>query len=79
MALKDLSKNVNFVNENRELLLESHRGKYLLVYDGELVDAYDSYANAATEGVRRYGMDGNFLVYQILEQSPLNFVMSANL
>lgn len=77
MAGKDLKKSLDFVNENKEKLLKEHHNKYLLVYEGELIDAFDTCDTTAGEGVRQFGKDGNFLVCHLLEEDPVNFVLEA--
>jgi hypothetical protein len=77
MQLKDLSENVEFVEKNKEKLLKEHFNKYLLVYHKKLIRAFDTYEKAARAGVKKYGSEGNFLVYHALETEPLNIVYSA--
>ena len=77
MGEKDLKKNLDFINENKESLLKEHKNKFILVFEEKLVDSYDNYERAAEEGVRLYGVDANFLVYHLVEKEPLNFIMEA--
>jgi len=77
MGEKDLKKNLDFVNENRETLLKEYKNKFILVFGRKIVGSYDTYESAAAEGVRLYGMDANFLVYHLVEKEPLNFIMEA--
>lgn len=77
MAERDLKKNLDFVNKNKETLLKEYENKFILVFEGELKGSYDSYRLAAEEGVRLYGLEANFLVYHLVEKEPLNFVMEA--
>jgi len=79
MGEKDLKKNLDFINENKESLLKEHKNKFILVFEEKLVCSYDSYERAAEEGVRLYGIDANFLVYHLVEKEPLNFIMEAAL
>jgi len=72
MAQKDLQENIDFVKKSREELLREHEEKYLLVFQGKLVDSFDTYEKAAEEGVRLFGMEANFLVYHLVEKEPLN-------
>ena len=51
----------------------------MLVFDEKIIGSYDTYERAAEEGVSSLGMEANFLVYQIIENEPLNFVMEAAL
>jgi len=77
VATKNLQKDRDFVRQNRERLLKEYLNKYLLVHDEKIVSSFDSYEAAAAEGIRQFGMDGIFLVQQITEAEPLNFVMEA--
>ncbi|HBW48116.1 TPA: hypothetical protein DEF17_09360 [bacterium] len=79
MGEKDLKKNLDFVNKNKESLLKEHSNKFILVFEENLVASYDSYERAAKEGVRLYGVDTSFLVYHLVEKEPLNFIMEATL
>jgi len=79
MGEKNLTKNLDFVKGNRESLLKDHKNKFILVFEEKLVGSYDTYERAAEEGVRLYGLDGNFLVYHLVEKEPLNFIMGAAL
>ena len=45
-------------------LEEHHMGKWVVIHDGELVDAFDTLDAAATEAVRRFGR-GPYLIRQI--------------
>jgi hypothetical protein len=77
MAEKDLKSNLDFVVKNKNRLIKEYRNKYILVFEKEVVGSFDTYEKAAEEGIRVYGMDANFLVYQVLDKEPLNFVMEA--
>ena len=77
MREKNLKENLEFVKKNRERFLREYFYKYLLVYHQEVIDSFDSYEKAAEEGVRKFGIDENFLVYHLVEPEPLNIVYSA--
>lgn len=77
MRVKDLKKNCDFVNKNKESLLKDHKDKFILVFKEKLVSSYGRYEEAAKEGVRLYGLDANFLVHHLVEKEPLNFIMDA--
>jgi len=79
MVEKNLRAELQYVEDNRDKLISDHRGKYLLIRESDLVGSFDDYQGAAEEGVRLFGPEDNFLVYQALEQPPVNFVMEANL
>jgi len=77
MGEKNLKENLEFISENKEHLLKEHKNKFLLVFKKKLAGSYDSYEQAAKEGVRLFGVDAEFLVYHLVEEEPLNFVMEA--
>jgi hypothetical protein len=79
MAEKDLKANFDFATKNKEHLLKYYRDKFILVFDEEVIGSYDTYAKAAEEGVRSYGLEASFLVYHLVEEEPLNFVVEAML
>ena len=45
-------------------LEKHHMGKWVVVHDGRLVDAFDTLDTAATEAVRRFGR-GPYLIRQV--------------
>lgn len=47
-----------------EELETHHQGKFALIYDGEFVDAFDTFHNAAVQAVDRFGK-GPYLIRQI--------------
>ncbi len=75
---KDLEKDFEFVQRNKQTLLKTYFNKYLLVYHQRIVDAFDTYEKAAGEGIRKFGLYDNFLVYHLLDTQPLNFVFNAD-
>lgn len=77
MVEKNLKQNMEFVEKHKAELLKHHKNKFLLIYDKEVVGAYDNYVNAAAEGIRIYGIQADFLVHQLVETEPLNFVMES--
>ncbi|MDQ1354017.1 MAG: hypothetical protein QG657_4326 [Acidobacteriota bacterium] len=77
MREKNLKENIEFVKKNREQFLREYFYKYLLVYRESVIDSFDTYEKAAEEGVRKFGIDENFLVYHLVETEPLNFVYNA--
>jgi len=77
MGNKVLDANLEYIVKNKARFLKEHRNKYVLVFEEKIEDSFDTYEKAAEEGVRRYGLDGNFLVYHLVEQEPLNFIMEA--
>jgi len=74
MGEKDLKKNLQFADTNKQRLLQEYKSKFILVSNEEFVGSYHVYERAAEEAVRTYGMDGNFLVCHVLDEDPLNFI-----
>ncbi len=79
MKQKNLKENIDYIERNRQKLLGEYFNKYLLVYQKEVVDCFDTYERAAGEGIRKFGVDENFLVYHLIDQEPVNIVYSASL
>ncbi|MCP5051085.1 MAG: hypothetical protein GY940_28230 [bacterium] len=77
MGKKDLTENIEFVKRNQDKLLHEYFNKYLLVWKKGVKGSFDTYEKAAEEGVRKYGLNENFLVYHITETKPLNFIYNA--
>ena len=77
MSHDALKENFEFVEKNKDKLLKEYLNKYLLVWHKGVVGFFDTYEKAAGEGVKRYGIDEDFLVYHLLETEPLNFLFSA--
>jgi hypothetical protein len=77
VAVKDLTANMQYVRDHRDELLDAHRNKFLLVFQGALFDSFDTYQKAVDEGIRRFGLDGDFLVHQMLEKDPVNLIVGA--
>ena len=76
---KDLKADIEFVQKQKDELLKSHANKFLLIHKQKVVGSFDDYTHAASEGVRQYGTDGIFLVYQLTAKPPVNFIMEAAL
>lgn len=70
MGEKHLKANLEFVQKNKDQLLKEYKNKYLLVVGEKIVGSFDTYENAAAEGVRSFGIDGEFLVYHLTESEP---------
>lgn len=77
MRKKDLKKEFEYVEKNKKTLLEKYGNQYLLVYHLQVIDAFDSYENALNEGVRKFGIDKNFLVFHPSNLEPLQLIYSA--
>ena len=78
-AEKNLSKERDFVKTKRDDLLRDYANKYLLVSGEQVMGSFDTYEAAATEGVRLFTAEGQFLVQHMVPQEPFNFVMEARL
>jgi hypothetical protein len=77
MVLKNLTKNREFVEKNRDALLQDYENKYILVFEEKVVGSFDTYEKAASEGITTLGIEKDFLVYQLTRNQPVNFVMEA--
>jgi len=59
--------------QNRDHLLGTAEGKFVLIRDNQVVGIYDSKMDAIAEGYRQFG-NVPFLVKQVLKiEAPLNF------
>ena len=79
MTEKDLSEEIAYVEANKDRLLREYFDKYILVHGNELINSFDTYEAAAQEGVRLFGTDDKFLIYQVTEEEPINVVVGADL
>ncbi len=79
MINENLKKNWEYVQKNRNALLFIYRNKYVLVYNEKVVGSFDTFANAANEGITNYGVNSGFLVEWLTAKEPLNIVVSAKL
>ena|GEM_PF-1401052 len=77
MCREALKENSEFVEKNKDKLLKEYLNKYLLVWHKSMVGSFDTYEKAAGEGVKKYGINEDFLVYPLLETEPLNFLFNA--
>ncbi|MFH1005285.1 MAG: hypothetical protein V1781_07315 [Bacteroidota bacterium] len=75
----NLKKNYDYIVSNKQSLLNLYRNKFILVYEQQVVGSFDTYEAAAETGVTTYGTTGDFLVYEMLENEPTNFLMLAEL
>jgi len=79
MPEKNLEANINYVESNKEKLLNDYANKFLLIHDEKIEGSFDTYNAAADEGIRLFGTGGAFLVHQMSDQEPVNFIMEAAL
>jgi hypothetical protein len=60
--------------QNRDHLLGTAEGKFVLIHNDQVIGIYDSKMDAIAEGYRQFG-NVPFLVKQILKiEAPLNFM-----
>ena len=45
-------------------LTKNHNNKYVLIYNGDFIDSFDNFNNAAQEAIRRFGK-GPYLIRQV--------------
>jgi hypothetical protein len=58
-------------------LLSTHRGKFALMHDSEIVDFYDSAGDAYKTGIKQYG-EGAFSVQEVTDlRADLGFLSHA--
>jgi hypothetical protein len=62
--MSDLKNEIAAYEKRQKELEEKHMGKWVLFHDGELVNIYDSFDDAATEAVTKFGR-GPYLLRQI--------------
>lgn len=77
MPERNLQKNFEFVEKNKEKLLEAYFNKFLVIYDEKVFGSYDSYLAAVEDAIKTLGADAGFLVYHMIKEKPINFVISA--
>lgn len=71
-----LDKELKTFDQQRETLLGSAEGKFVLIKDNVVVGIYDSKMDAIAQGYQQFG-NVPFLVKQILKiETPQNFVSS---
>ena len=49
-------------------ILEEHRGQFVIVHNGEVIDFFDSYGDAYQAGLDRLGVDKIYLVSKVQEK-----------
>jgi hypothetical protein len=54
----------------KDKLLADHEGKFVVIFDGKLLGAYDTVENAYNAGVQAFG-DQQFLVRKVLPAEPI--------
>lgn len=76
--MKDLEKELQFFNAQKEEFLKHHEGKFVLIKEAQLVAAFDSSQDAYEEGVRRFG-NTPFLIKRVLKEEPTDSIPALNL
>lgn len=66
----EIEKNLEVFNEKLPSLLESHRGRYVLLRHQEIVGIYDTMRDARLTG-RRFFEDGIFSIQEVTDE-PIN-------
>ena len=61
MATKVLKDELAVYEKQRKRLEKEHLNKFVLIYGKEIIGTFDTFQNAADEGLRRFG-DGPFLI-----------------
>lgn len=64
MASYSLDRQIEAYEEMREFLEAKHFREWVVFYNGELVDTYDSDEDAAVDAVQRFGR-GPYLIRQV--------------
>jgi len=69
-----LSRELETYQEQRERLLGSAEGKFVLIHDQEIAGVYEDQMDAITQGYQRFG-NVPFLVKQIVRiEVPVNYM-----
>ena len=63
-TMTTLSNQISAYEDMRDVLESDHFGRWVVFHDGELVDTYESFEEAAEDAVRRFGR-GPYLIRQI--------------
>jgi uncharacterized protein (DUF1330 family) len=64
MSATSLDQDIHAYEQQLEQLLEHHRGKYVVFRSGKFIDAYDTFQNAASAAVNKFGL-GPYLIRQV--------------
>jgi hypothetical protein len=70
-----LEMELQLFEKHRKAWSQTHPGKFVVIQDSIVLDGFfDAYADAFTAGLRRFGVNRNFLVKQIWKTEPVYFV-----
>ena len=59
-----LEKEIAVYGREKERLEKEHPGKFVLIYGDDVIDTFDTFDAAATEGLRQFGR-GPFLIREV--------------
>ncbi|MFH1326194.1 MAG: hypothetical protein ABIH48_01875, partial [Candidatus Falkowbacteria bacterium] len=66
-----------YVKKNKDKLFALYPFKHILVHGKKVIGSFDDYGKAFDEGVRLFGKEGKFLIHQMFDKEPINFVVEA--
>jgi len=69
-----LAKETRVFEDHRQEWLRDHAGAYVTIQDEEVAGFFDSYGDAFTAGLRRFGGSRSFLIQQVCQTDPVYFV-----
>lgn len=69
-----LAKETKVFQDHREEWLRDHAGAYVAIRDEEVAGFFDSYGDAFTAGLQRFGGSRSFLIQQVWRTDPVYFV-----
>jgi hypothetical protein len=52
----------------------AQQGKFVLIHNGAIDDFYPDYSSALREGLRRFGVNAQFLIKQVCATEPVFLV-----
>ena len=70
MAGESIKRELEAYRKMRSKLNEHHKGKFVLIYGDDFIDAYDTFDRAAEVAVDRFG-EGPFLIRLVGEEKPM--------
>ena len=74
MSVMGFIKNKNYINNNIRLLRSKYLNKYIVVYQQDTKGAFDTYEEAYTFAVSKFGSRGDFFLYYVEEEMAVNFI-----
>lgn len=67
--MAELDNDIAAFEASKDDLEAHHKDKWVIFYEGDFIDAFDTFDAAATEAVRRFGR-GPYLIRQVGEEPP---------